>query len=101
MALLDEVKAAMRLTLAGADEETTNAVNAELERLISAAKIDMGFAGVDVPRELDPILKQAIITYCRMNHGSPADYDRLKASYAEQKAQLSMASGYTLWGDVK
>jgi hypothetical protein len=26
-------------------------------------------------------------------------YDRLKASYDEQKAQLSMATGYTVWTD--
>jgi hypothetical protein len=30
-----------------------------------------------------------------MNFGEVSDYDRLKASYDEQKAQLSMASSYT------
>jgi hypothetical protein len=33
-----------------------------------------------------------------MNFGEPEDYDRLKASYDEQKAQLSTATGYTHWG---
>jgi hypothetical protein len=34
-----------------------------------------------------------------MRFGSPPDYDRLKASYDEQKAQLQMSTGYTDWGD--
>ena len=31
-----------------------------------------------------------------VNFGSPSDYDRMKASYDEQKAQLQMATGYGL-----
>ena len=27
------------------------------------------------------------------------EYDRLKAAYDEQKAQLTMATGYTDWGN--
>ena len=29
------------------------------------------------------------------------DYDKLKAAYDEQKAQLSMKTGYTDWGDTE
>jgi hypothetical protein len=32
-----------------------------------------------------------------MNFGEPDQYDRLKKSYDEQKAQLGMATGYTTW----
>jgi hypothetical protein len=32
-----------------------------------------------------------------MSSGLSEDYDRLKRSYDEQKAQLSNASGYTMW----
>ena len=87
--MLDKVKLALRLT--------TTAYDTELTGYINAAKIDLGIAGVDLPTELDAIVETAIITYCRIHFGTPPDYDRLKASYDEQKAQLSMADGYTTW----
>ena len=76
---------------------TTTAYDDELTDLINAAKLDLGIAGVEVPASLDEIVTRAIITYCKMSFGLPEDYDRLKASYDEQKAQLSNASGYTDW----
>ena len=91
MALLDDVRVACRVT--------TTTFDTELNRLISSAKLDLGIAGVVLPTELDAICNTAIITYCRMNFGDPDNYDKLKASYDEQKSQLSMASGYTNWGD--
>ena len=91
MAILDDVKLALRITTTAFDSELTN--------LINAAKIDLGIAGVTLPTELDAICNLAIVTYCKCNFGQPDDYDRLKASYDEQKAQLSMATGYTTWTD--
>lgn len=91
MAILDTVKTALRLTV---DDYDT-----ELKTLINAAKQDLGIAGVLVPSELDSICTIAIVTYCKMRFGQPDDYDRLKAAYDEQKAQLSTATGYTNWGD--
>lgn len=78
---------------------TNTAYETEITRLIDAACADLGFAGITATAStavLDPILMQAVITYCRVNFGSPADYDRLKASYDEQKAQLQSATGYGL-----
>ena len=89
MATLDDVKMALRIK--------TNAYDTELAGLINAAKLDLGVAGVVVPSELDAIVQQAVITYCKMSFGLPEDADRLKRSYDEQKAQLSNASGYTSW----
>lgn len=43
----------------------------------------------------DEAVKTAMITYCRMHFGSPADYDRLAASYDLQRRQLANATGYT------
>jgi hypothetical protein len=43
------------------------------------------------------LVKRAVITYCKMHFGEPDGYDRLKASYDEQKAQLSTCTGYTDW----
>lgn len=92
MALIDDVKLACRVT--------TNVFDSELNRLIAAAKVDLNIAGVVLPDPPDDIVKTAICTYCRMNFGNPDNYDKLKASYDEQKAQLSMATGYTDWGDI-
>ena len=87
--MLDSVKMALRIVTDGYDEELTD--------LITAAQLDLGIAGVVVPDSIDELVKRAIITYCKMSFGIPEDYDRLKRSYDEQKAQLSMATGYTDW----
>lgn len=90
--MLEKVKLALRIS--------TDAFNAELTSLIQAAMIDLGIAGVikDVlTDEPNAIITQAVITYCKMNFGLPEDYDRLKRSYDEQKAQLVTATGYTDW----
>ena len=85
--MLALVKLALRIT--------TDAFDNELNMLISAACGDLGVVGVTVnPATFDPLLKQAIITYCRLHFGSPDDFDRLKKSYDEQKAQLITATGY-------
>lgn len=91
MAILDNVKTALRIS--------TDAYNSELNALIVAAQQDLGIAGVVVPEELNEITERAVITYCKMSFGLPEDYDRLKRSYDEQKAQLSNATGYTDWGE--
>lgn len=90
--MIDDVKVALRLT--------TTAYNDELTNLIASALQDLGIAGVITGSALsDSLLKTAVITYCKLHFGSPADFDRLKRIYDEQKAQLSMATGYTDWGD--
>ena len=75
---------------------TTNSFDDEIESLLDAALLDMGVAGV-VPSEMDALVQQAAITYVRMHFGQPDDYDRLKKSYDEQKAQLATCTGYTNW----
>ena len=89
--MLDKVKMALRISTIAYDEELTD--------LIDAAKLDLGIAGVIIPDQLDALVSKAIITYCKMSFGLPEDYDRLKRSYDEQKAQLRTATGYTNWGD--
>ena len=91
--MLAKVKLALRLT--------TTAYDNDLNDLISAARQDLGIAGVVLPSTLDAICERAIITYCKLHFLGLSDneWDRLKASYDEQKAQLTMASGYTNWGD--
>lgn len=89
--LLAAVRMALRLT--------TNAFDSEITGLISAAQLDLGVAGVELPQTIDALVQMAIITYCRMHFGQPDEYERLKRSYDEQKAQLATCTGYTDWLD--
>lgn len=88
--MLEAVKMALRIT--------TDAFDEELADLIEAALVDMRLAGIINLDVTDPLIRRAVITYCRLNFGQPDDYDRLKKSYDEQKAQMGMATGYTRWG---
>ena len=89
---LPAVKTALRIT--------TTAYDYEILDLIDAALKDMGIAGITNVDDSDALVLRAVVTYCRLNFGQPDDYDRLKASYDEQKAQLSMATGYTTWTEA-
>ena len=89
--MLDLVKVALRIT--------STAYDLELNQLIEAALLDLGL--VDIMPDLlttsqtDALIRQAVVTYCAMRFGNPDNYDRLKAAYYEQKAQLLISSGYT------
>lgn len=91
---LSKVKVAMRRAGVNAGLDT------EIEDLIETCMADLGIAGVDGANAIitDPLIRLAYITFCKLHDGEPDDYDRLKKSYDEQKAQLSMSSGYTTWG---
>ena len=43
----------------------------------------------------DKQVMTAMITYCRAHFGSPADYEKMAASYELQRRQLANADGYT------
>ena len=91
--LINKAKLAMRIT--------TNAFDGQISDLIEAAYLDMGVAGVEVPEGSNSLVSQAAITYMRMHFGQPDEYDRLKKSYDEQKAQLVTCTGYTDWLGVE
>ena len=99
LTILDKVKLALRLK--------TSSFDIELENLIESAKIDLKVAGIFNVSESDPQIVTAIITYCKLNFGTPYEdsnmrksyYANLKAAYDEQKKQLGMATGYTRWSD--
>ena len=91
MTLIEQAKLALRISTTAFDEQ--------IKMLLDAADLDLGVAGV-LTDEDDAILRQAKITYVLMHFGQPDDYDRLKASYDEQKAQLSTCTGYTEWGST-
>lgn len=91
--MLDKVKLALQISVETFDSELTD--------LIDAAKTDLGIAGVSLPATLDAICERAITSYCcyhfELEHGDGSKAERLKKAYDEQKAQLSMATGYTVW----
>ena len=89
--MLDKVKLALRIK--------TNAFDGEINDLINAALADLAAAGITNQDKEDPLIIRAVVTFCRANFGSPADYDKMKTSYDEQKAMMQMATGYTEWGD--
>lgn len=98
--ILSKVKVALRITTTDFDDQ--------IKDLIKAACLDLGIAGILMDTLIvigtntatyNDLALRAVITYCRMNFGDVDDgmYDRLKASYDEQKAQMQMATGYTVW----
>lgn len=98
MALLDKVKAACRVSSNAYDEELTDLIESGLD--------DMGITDIKsevlTSTDTDPLIRKAVVTYCRMNFGYQDElaYNRLKASYDEQKSQLLMSGRYTDWGGL-
>lgn len=90
--ILEKVKLALRIVTDDFDQEIVD--------LIQACLLDLGIAGVTQNDTSNALLIRAIITYCKANFGDVngvEQYDRLKASYDEQKAQMQMSTGYTTW----
>lgn len=90
MALIDDVKTALRVTTADFDSEITD--------LINAAKADLHQAGLYVVEETDALIKRAIILYCKANFGyDNPEADRFKESYEMLKNHLSLSSDYAYY----
>ena len=87
--LIKKAKMARRIKTAEFDEQIND--------ILDAALVDLGIAGVVVPPQSAVIVEQAQITYFLLRFGEPDEYDRLKASYDEQKAQLATHTGFTTW----
>ena len=105
--MLEEAKLALRVTEAAYDPEIAS--------LLSAGAKDLEAAGVMLPGTVsfaygngavtdnstltDELVQRALITYARMNFGSPPDYDKVFASYELQKSTLMHSSSYTEYDD--
>ena len=90
MMLLDSVKNAMRVDGLYHDEELTD--------LIETAKLLLKEAGVLDIRivDTDPLIRKAVITYCKANFGINAqDGEKFAWSFEEMKKLLSLLSSYT------
>lgn len=90
---LEKVKVAMRR--AGVNVPLDN----EIVDLIETCMVDLSIAGVDGVNAIitDPMVRLAFITFCKMHDGEPDEFDRLKRTYDEIKAQMSMSTNYTTW----
>lgn len=88
--MLEKVKTALRISNSAFDEE--------IEDLIEGAQMDLVQAGVSSEKaadEEDPLIRRALIIYCKANFGMDSpDADRFAASYESLKHHLSMAGDY-------
>lgn len=98
--MLEKVKLALLIS--------TNDFDSELTDLIGAAFIDLNIGDVDpdktVSSTTDPAIIRAVCCYCgyqfELLHGSIERSNAFKRSYDEQKAQMGMSSGYTVWSEA-
>lgn len=85
--LIDDVKLALRISSAAFD--------AELQDLIYAAERDLDISGTDVVLETDPLVKQAIILYCKANFGlDNKDSEKYQKAYESAAMKLSLSLSY-------
>lgn len=95
--MLDRVKIALLIS--------SDDFDSELSELIGAAFIDLNIGDVSeevtVDTTTDSAIIRAVCSYCgyhfELEHGALNRADAFKRSYDEQKAQLSMATGYANW----
>lgn len=89
MALLDDVKIALRISAAN------NSFDTEINDLISAAERDLQVSGIVVTDTSDPLIKRAITTYCKAYFGyDNPDADRLIKAYQMLKLHLMLSTEY-------
>ena len=91
MALIDDVKLALRITNSTFDRE--------VEDLINAARRDLVLSGVLQTKandENDPLIKRAITVYCKAHFGyDNPEAERFEESYNMLKAHLTLSAEYT------
>lgn len=91
MAMLDDVKVALRIT--------HSALDSEINDLIAAARQDLILAGVlpaKANSSTDALIKRAITTYVKGNFGfDNPDHDRLVMAYDKLKTHLTLSWDYT------
>lgn len=100
MALIDEVKTALRVSIDDAD------INLQIESLIDAAKEDL-YNTADIRQDLveseaiPALIKLAIITYVKA-YWTDDDQSRekLNASYDSIKGRLALSSAYSTYDEV-
>jgi uncharacterized phage protein (predicted DNA packaging) len=93
--MLGDVKTSLRIS--------GNDLDMEILDLIESAKADLILSGVNKDKviDTDPLIKRAIIIYCKANFGydEPKIAERFEQSYISLKHHLALSSEYTV-GDI-
>jgi len=86
--MLDNVKAAIRIS--GNDSDV------EILDLINAAKLDLQLSGVHIDKinDTDPLIKRAVILYCKASFGYDDMSVRFQESYISLKQHLTLSQEY-------
>lgn len=87
--MLESIKLALRIK--------SSAFDTEIVDLIESAKVDLKISGIVKVDEIDPLIQQAIKTYCKANFGlDNKDSDKYQASYDSLKQHLSLCGDYNV-----
>lgn len=87
--ILEKVKLALRIR--------SNAYDIDIYDLIESAKLDLSISGVKKIDEEDPLIQQAIKTYCKANFGlDNKDSEKYQKAYDMQKQHLSLCCDYNV-----
>lgn len=90
--MFEEVKNALRVSI------NDPGIDGEIQDLIDACKLDLKIAGVSdskINDETDPLIKRAVITYCKGHFGfDNPEAERFIDSYVMLKQHLSLAGDY-------
>lgn len=89
MALVDDVRASLRIT--------SEAFDGEINDLISACTHDLDVSGVISTPTDDPLIRRAITLYCKANFGlGNQDAEKYNASYENLKTRLAVSGNHKI-----
>ncbi len=87
MALIDEVRKALRITGDDFDDEITE--------IIESAKKDLQISGVEKIEEDDPLIKRSIILFAKSNFGmSNPESEKFYKQYERLKITMALSVDY-------
>jgi len=91
MAILAEVKLALRSSNTAFDSEITD--------IIAACKIDLAEAGAENTDDTDALVKRAIILYAKANFGmANPDMEKYQKAYDKLKIKMALTETYKTGG---
>ncbi len=92
VALIDDVKLALRIT--------SNVFDKEVEDLINAARQDLILSGISQSKaydENDPLIKRAVTVYCKTHFGyDNPEAERFQQAYNMLKTHLALSEEYAV-----
>ena len=87
--MLEKIKSSLRVK--------STKLDVEIQDLIEAAKLDLKISGVTKINEADPLIIQAVKTYCKANFGlDNKDSEKYQKSYDMLKQHLSLCGEYNV-----